>query len=82
MKDPTRRAIAYIAGRLISGSNVSAVYDYIVSKYFNFSGDISPTAVSIYDHEQKCHISGSGTVSGNSISLYDYGYSEYFNYTI
>jgi len=80
MKEYTRRAIAYIAGRLISGSDVLAVYDYSVTKHFNFNGDISLIEVSVYDYEQKCYISGSGI--SRSYSLYHYGNQKYIDLNI
>ncbi len=46
MKDHTRREIAYIAARLISGGDSSALYDYSSSKHFGLSGDVSPANVS------------------------------------
>ena len=58
MKDHTRRAIAYIVGRL-AGPDGSSVYDYSVSKHFNFSGNVSQESVSVYCYDQKCHIGGS-----------------------
>lgn len=80
MKDYIRRAIVYIAGRLISSNNASVVYDYSVFKYFNFSGDISPTGISIYDCGQKCHITGSG--ASHSYLLYHYRNGKYINLDI
>lgn len=71
MKDRTRRAIAYIVGRLVSASTISSVYEYASSKHFNFGGDISPTNISIYDYDQRYHISGSR--GSGSYSLFHYG---------
>ncbi len=72
MKDVTRRAVAFIAGCLISGEKASAIYDYSAAKYFNFSGKVSEKDISLYDHELNCNIiAGFGTV--NSYSLYHYG---------
>jgi hypothetical protein len=93
MKSHTRRAIAYIAGRLATGGTASHIYDYSESKHVNFSGSVSDSAVSVYDYEQCCHITGSARsvyhygdghhislrVNGNSISGYDYGTGSHFS---
>lgn len=71
MQAHTRRAIAYIAGRLISSSRASAVYDYSESRYVNFSGDVSFQNVNVYDYDQRCYVSGSLG------SLYHYGNRSY-----
>ncbi len=71
MDDHTKRAVAYIAGRLISKTNSSSLYDYKLSKYFTFSGEVLLKNISIYDYEFRCFIGGTGSV--NSFSLYHYG---------
>ena len=63
----TRRAVAYIAGRLISGSNASSVYDYSTGRHTNFSGEVSRSRVSVFDYDR------SASVSGSPPSLFDYG---------
>jgi hypothetical protein len=67
MKDYARRALAYIAGRIISGKDFPAVYDNQDSKYFNFCGEVQ-TCLSIYDYEQKCFMNG--VKGGNTFSIY------------
>lgn len=71
MNEPARRAVAYIAGRVLSGRSSSAVYDFGCSKYFSFSGKITESKVSAYDYTEQCHIGGSG--HSGSFSLYHYG---------
>lgn len=67
MKTHTRRAVAYIAGRKVSGQTSGAVYDYQEGRYVNMSGNLTGSSLSAYDYDMGCHISGSGT------SLYHYG---------
>lgn len=62
-----RRAVAYIAGRMVAGSNSTHVYDYDSSKHFSFSGNADATKCNIYDHDRRCHVTGAPP------SLYDYG---------
>jgi hypothetical protein len=69
MHPNTRACVAFIAGKIISGSGNSSVYDYSQSKYINISGSVSATKVSAYDHDRGCHF------GGNLPSLYDYGRS-------
>jgi hypothetical protein len=63
----TRRTIAYVAGRAISGRQSSSVYDYDASGHFNFTGTVSADRANVYDFARGCHVSGTLT------SLYDYG---------
>jgi hypothetical protein len=67
MKTHTRRAVAYIAGRMASGRRSGSVYDYQEGRHVSMSGNLTNSRVSAYDYDQGCHISGSGT------SLYHYG---------
>jgi hypothetical protein len=62
MKDHTRRAVAYIVLRLISGNPLPGIHDHAASKGFRFDGDIPPTKtkISVFDHTQKCHLKGAG----------------------
>ena len=74
MKDYAMRAMIYIAGRLLLGINSAEVYDYNSGLYYKFSGDVTPTKISIYDYEQRCHISGSA--KEGIYSLYHYGHKK------
>ena len=67
MKTSTRRAVAHIAGSLISGHTTATIYDYQDKRHVNMSGDIKTGGVAVYDYEQRCHITGSGG------SLYHHG---------
>ncbi len=67
MNAATRACVAYVAGRVISKSDATNVYDYSRSKHVLFSGDIDGDDVRAYDHDRSCHFGGSIP------NLYDYG---------
>lgn len=67
MKDCTRRAIAYIAGRIMTGNPKMSIYDYTSSGYFPFTGNVGGDAISVYDSTEGCYI------SGNLPNIYHYG---------
>jgi len=69
-----RRAVAYIALRLASGKDASAVYDFEAGGYFQFSGEVGATQVNVYDDGRQCFLGGSPP------SLYDYGKSSFFDF--
>jgi hypothetical protein len=69
MKSDTRRAVAYIAGRVISGKAASSVYDYAEGRHQSFSGTVSSDAANVYDYASACHI------GGRLGSLFHYGHS-------
>lgn len=75
MQDDVAALVAFVAARLITGKDASAVYDYGRSGYRNISGHVSPTTVNVYDHEAGAHFGGSGTA--NDLSLYHYGHSHH-----
>ncbi|MCX7732663.1 MAG: hypothetical protein N2248_05825 [candidate division WOR-3 bacterium] len=49
MKDNTRRVVAFVAGRLISGSEAWSIYDCEESRTCRFSGSVDDGAVVILD---------------------------------
>jgi hypothetical protein len=59
MTAATRRAVAYIAGRLVTGRNSNGIYDFDAGNHFNFSGTVEPGRVHIFDYTSSCHIGGS-----------------------
>jgi hypothetical protein len=80
MKANPRAAVAYIAGRFISGKHSTAVYDYALGKHISFSGTVQDGQVNAYDHDQGCSISGS--VRGGHMALYHYGDGHHINLNI
>jgi hypothetical protein len=66
-----RRAIAYIAGRIITGSAAGSVFDYDEGRHVMFSGDVSKENVNVYDYDAACFITGPPT------SLFHYGDSQH-----
>lgn len=71
MEPHLRAAMAYIAGRLVSGKNASGVYDYSRTMQIILSGAAQGGVVSIFDHDQRCHISG--TANGLQYILFHHG---------
>jgi hypothetical protein len=96
MKEHVRTAVAYIAARLIGGSQSSSIYSYSTGKYTQFSGTLNTDSVSIYDYERGCYISGSSqnmyhygdshaitlSVMGSQFQGFDYGTSTHFSGTV
>ena len=76
MNNHTRAAVAYIAGRLVSGKHASCVYDYSQRRYVSIGGNVDRTHVGAFDYQRGAHVSGSG--DGTSFNLYDYGDREHF----
>jgi hypothetical protein len=93
MQSEARRAVAYIAARLISKRNGSSIYDFTGGGgYTHFSGAVGG-GISIFDHSANAHVSGSpqqfyhyGTkahislsTNGKNFSGYDHGSSSHFS---
>jgi hypothetical protein len=91
MTPEARRAVAFIAGHLVSGKG-RAIYDYDKGGYVHFSGNVD-SSVRLYDHQAGAHISGSAKqfyhhglsahisldISGKSFKGYDYGSGSHFS---
>lgn len=88
-----RRAVAYIAGRLITGDEATSIYDYQEQRHNSFSGEVSTQNVNVYDYEEKCFVGGEPnalyhygdskhiqlTVDGANFSGFDYGSNKHFS---
>lgn len=69
MKNETRIWIAYVAGRLMTRSRSTNVYDYILNRHFVFKGKVRKTGVYIHDLTRNCFITGDG--KKGELRLYD-----------
>ncbi|WP_272474643.1 hypothetical protein [Baekduia alba] len=72
------------------------MYDFTARKHFQFSGEVTPGSVQVYDYGARCHISGSPssmyhhgnrrhltvTLSGSSFNGYDFASRRHFNGTV
>jgi len=75
MEHSKRKAIAYIVGRIISGKESGAIYDYKNSSYSNFSGNIKEP-INIYDYSRASYL------TGNKSSIFDYKSGKYISLNI
>ncbi len=62
MQDRTRRVIAYIAGRLITGKYAESVVDVGTGLSCLLHGDVEATRIELSDLEEHTSIKGSGTL--------------------
>ncbi len=80
MRQDARRAVAYIAGRAISGRNVSSIFDYEAGAHTFFTGPVAPYRTQVFDHTAGCYITGSGDFS--NLSLFHYGLGSHIKLSI
>jgi hypothetical protein len=73
VKTHVRAVVAYVAGRLITGSTASSVYDYTEGNHRSIDGTVRIGHVAVYDYQNSCHFGGDG--SAQELSLYHYGES-------
>lgn len=92
MEHLKRRAISYIVGRILSGKESGAVFDFKDSKYYNFSGEIGNT-ISVFDYSRSSYLTGDKTsifddyskkyislvIEGIVFSGFDYESGEHFS---
>jgi len=60
MDAANRSVIAYIAGRLITGTDVWWMQDHDRGHRVHFEGSFEPGSVKVYSHELHSHVSGFG----------------------
>lgn len=60
MKNEVRAAVAYVAGRLVSGKESSSVFGFADKEYTALGGVLSPASVNVFDYTHGCHFSGGG----------------------
>ena len=75
MEHSKRRAIAYIAGRIISRNESGAIFDYESSKYFNFSGNVE-NSINVFDYSRSSYL------TGDKSSIFDYSSGQYITLDI
>lgn len=75
-----RKIIAFIIGKLISGREISKVFDQTESTYNEITGDVTPTKINVITPEKNELITGSGDSKG--ISLFDFGSSKFIDLKI
>ena len=80
MNAQKRRAVAYIAGRLISGKSAGSVYDYATSSRYRIYGDVSPDFIQVFDDDRYSYIIGGATPAG--LSIFDYYTRQHINLKI
>ena|SRR5690349_8407984 len=76
MKPHTRRAIAYIAARLVSKAETSNIYDNTEAQNYSFSGNVTKRGVSVFDHAQQCEINGTPR------NMFHHGNAKYINLSL
>ena len=60
MNDHTRRAIAYIAGRIVSGTSAVSLYDHTAGRTYNFRAEFAATKIRVREIESGSDITGAG----------------------
>lgn len=71
MHPQLRTCIAYVAGRLISGRDSSAIFDNVQGKLIQIEGKVTAEDVKVFDQDRGCYLSGLG--DGKAFELYDFG---------
>ena len=80
LRPHVRAAVAYIAGRLVSGSMAGSVLDCSQRSFRLLSGTVDNYNINVYDHEKKCRFNG--TLNEGSGSLYHHGDQHYVSFKL
>jgi hypothetical protein len=80
MEAHVRRAVAYIAGRLIIREDAEAIHEPATGRSYSMRGTAKDSYVKVYDHSCGCHISGN--FYGLTYSLYHDGTSAHIELKI
>ena len=75
-----RRIVAFVIGKLISGREISRVFDKTTSSYNEINGEVSIKSINVFDTEKNEMITGSGDDKG--ISLYDFATAKFIDLKI
>jgi hypothetical protein len=75
MNEGTRRAVAYIAGRLCTGTEANALFDPASGHHASFEGEVGER-IAVYDHSRACLIGGVPS------AIHDAGTGRYVNLEI
>ena len=72
MQPKLRTTIAFIAGRVITGRELSSIYDHLQGKSVQFESTFSPNYISVFNADRGCYTAG--PMEGGILDLYDYGH--------
>jgi hypothetical protein len=75
-----RAAVAYVAGRLVSGKESSSVYSFADKDYTSLGGPVTPQSVNLFDYTHGCNISGGS--GGRTFILFHTGVANYISLTV
>jgi hypothetical protein len=93
MRDFVRRAVAVIAGGIVTGTPRAVVYDHGAGRHFNFAGSADAASVNVYDCERQALVHGSPrqffhagtrcpiemTIVGATFNGFDHDTTRYFH---
>jgi hypothetical protein len=72
MKTKQRAAIAYIAGRLVTGKEAAMVRDSSQRSPVGLSGTVTTEEIEVYDYQRRCRVAGTPAKPAQ-YNIYDYG---------
>jgi hypothetical protein len=79
MNRDVRLCVAYIAGRLISGSESNNIYDSSLGRYVFLSGNVGSRRIRVHDSLRDCDVTGEGG-QRTGYALYDHGASHHLSF--